>query len=173
MSWPDPTGRRRIARPWAAVALALTAAGCGFSPLYGERGAVADALAQVRIAQIADRTGQQLRNHLLLRLSPRGQPNNPAYVLKVRLVETGRALGVRRDDVATRANLEIDAAYVLERAGDGKALISSSVSSTTSYNILDSEFGTLKAEANARARAVHDLSDALTTRLAVYLRGTR
>lgn len=82
-------------------------------------------------------------------------------------------LGVRREDDATRTNLKIDAAYALARASDGKPLISGGLSTTSSYNILDSEFATLKAEANARARAVLDLSDALTTRLAVYLRGGR
>ena len=170
MSWPDPARRRSAA---AAAALALTAAGCGFAPLYGGRGANSDMLARVRIEPIADRTGQQLRNQLLLRLGPRGQNRNPAYVLKVELTETKRALGVRRDDIATRANLRIDAAYALERADDGKPLSDGKLSSTSSYNILDPKFGTLKAEADARSRTVRDLSEALTTRLAVYLRGAR
>ena len=171
MSWPDPT--RSICIASTALALAVVATGCGFAPRYGERGARTDALAQVRIEQIADRTGQQLRNHLLLRLNPRGEPRNPSHVLKIKLAETRRWLGVRRDDAPTRANLRIQATYALERAGDGAPLARGKLSSTSSYNILDSQFGTLKAVASARSRAVRELSDALITRLALSLRSAR
>lgn len=172
MSWPRTYSSAGALGRALLGGLALSLSACGFAPLYGERGASAEALARVRIAQIADRTGQQLRNHLLARMSPRGQPRRPVYVLKVELAETKHKLSVRRDDVATRANLEIVAKFVLERAEDGRSVASGGVSSTNSYNILESEFGTLKAESNARARAVRELSDALTTRLAVVL-GTR
>ena len=165
MSWPKELGA------WLEIACLVPS--CGFEPIYGKSDAAAEALGQIRIEQIADRTGQQLRNLLLLKMSPRGEPRRPAYVLKIGLVETKRALSVQQDDAATRANLKIEAKYVLRRAVDGKSVFSGGLSSTNSYNILESEFGTLKAEANARARAMHDLSDALTTWLAVYLRSLR
>ena len=165
MSWP----KGLVA--WLTVA--CLAPGCGFEPLYSKGAAVSEARGQIRIEQIADRAGQQLRNHLLLKMNPGGEPRHPAHVLRINLVETKRELSVRQDDVATRANLKIDAKYVLRRTVDGQPVFSGGISSTNSYNILESEFGSLKAEANARARALRDLSDALTTRLAVYLRSTR
>jgi LPS-assembly lipoprotein len=169
---PRPLGRRRLCIAVAALAV-LALAGCGFQPLYGTRGKVPAALAKVRIAQIADRAGQQLRNHLLLRISPDGPPRRPDYVLKVGLSESKRKLSVQQDDVATRVNLKIDADYRLERASDGTKVFTGTVSTTNSYNILESEFGTLKAETTARARGVRELSDSLTARLAVHLGGRR
>lgn len=177
MSWPNP---HRISRALALAlrcgilgGLALGISACGFEPLYGGHGAATETLGQVRIAQISDRAGQQLRNHLLSRMNPRGQPRQPAYILKVNLVESKHKLGVQPDDVATRANLQIEANYVLKAADNGRPVVSGGISSTNSYNILESEFGTLKAEGNARARAVRELSEALTTRLAVFFKAER
>ncbi|MCM0018644.1 MAG: hypothetical protein NBV67_01485, partial [Tagaea sp.] len=71
----------------AALAAAFVLAGCGFEPLHRTtaRGSAADSLAAIRIDPIADRSGQILRNYLLDRLSPRGTPARPDYVLRVRL----------------------------------------------------------------------------------------
>jgi len=80
---------------------------------------------------------------------------------------------VQQDDVATRVNLTIDAAYWLERTSDGTKVFTGAVSTTNSYNILASEIGTMKAETTARARAARELSGSLTARLAVHLGGRR
>ncbi|MCM0018613.1 MAG: hypothetical protein NBV67_01330, partial [Tagaea sp.] len=71
----------------ALVGLPAILAGCGFEPLHRAtaRGSAADSLAAIRIDPIADRSGQILRNYLLDRLSPRGTPARPDYVLRVRL----------------------------------------------------------------------------------------
>ncbi|HPO71060.1 MAG TPA: hypothetical protein PKV53_12255, partial [Anaerohalosphaeraceae bacterium] len=56
------------------VCLALTAlaGGCGFEPLHAPRGAssVPTELATVQIANIADRSGQYLRNYLRDEINP-------------------------------------------------------------------------------------------------------
>ncbi|MCW5774643.1 MAG: hypothetical protein KIT16_23565, partial [Rhodospirillaceae bacterium] len=68
------------------IAAALALGGCGYRPLYGDRGTsdavnVSGELARVKIAGIADRRGQILRNYLLDRMNPAGEPADPRYVL--------------------------------------------------------------------------------------------
>lgn len=168
MWWPDGRG------PAAGLALAaaLAAAGCGFAPLHGGGGAEA-ALARVRIAPIADRPGQALRNQLLVRINPRGQPADPDFVLKVELAETRRDLGLRVDAAATRVALAVRARYALTGAADGRTLARGAVEAAGGYDVLDSAFATLKAEADTRARALRVLADEIAARLALALRARR
>ena len=159
----------RLAAAGLALALAGGSAGCGFEPLYATDGSARDRLARVQIDRIADRAGQQLRNQLLLSFPP-GDPAAPsAWRLRVTLKEDKRELGVRKQDVATRANLTLTARYVLEDAVSDKKVLSGELRSVNSYNILRSPYGTLAAERNARARAVRQLADGLTARLAAWL----
>jgi len=151
-------------------------AGCGFSPLYGKRVAGQDAaeaqLALIRIESIKDRIGQQLHNSLLDRLTPKGRPANPAYVLKAAISESVSGLGVKKSAVATRANLRISVSYSLRAAGEGvtENLTSGSVLAISGYDISNADYTTLVASRNARTRAVREAADDIRTRLAVYFR---
>lgn len=153
----------------AVVLCALT--GCGFHPLYGESTpSNAAALAAIRIEQIADRSGQKLRNMLLDRLTPTGPPSHPAYTLSVKLTETRQELAIRKDERATRANLTVTARFVLRAVRDPRAgLFAGVASSTNSYNVLMSEFATLSAENDARDRALQTLSEEIRLRVAAAL----
>ena len=157
---------------WILVVTACSAAliGCGFRPLHSKNsGASAVVLAEIRVAPIADRIGQQLHNLLLDKLTPLGPPAAPRYVLRVKLNESLQNLAVRKDDVATRANLVLRASFSLVRADSDTTLLTNTAISANSYNILRDEFATLSAENDARARAVRELSDAIRTRVAIYL----
>jgi LPS-assembly lipoprotein len=165
--------RQSVARA-AAVLAVLALAGCGFRPLHGAKsGAAAPNMAEISIVPIADRVGQQLHNLLLDKVTPGGPPARPRYVLKVTLNEARQNLAVRKDEVATRANLVMRAVFSLSRADDGASLMSGSALSANSYNILRSDFGTLSAENDARARAVNELSDQIKSRIGIYLSGQR
>ncbi len=151
--------------------LALAMAGCGFQPLYGrgDNGLSAqDQLASVRIQPMPDRVGQQLHNLLRDRLNPRGQPANPAYSLQVVVSETLEELGIRKDETATRSNLIVAANFVLSDGRSGKELFKGRSRSINSYNILESQFATLFSESDARKRALREISDEISNRLAVY-----
>ena len=144
--------------------------GCGFRPLHSAKsGASAANLAEIRIAPIADRIGQQCRNLLLDKLTPRGPSPAPRYELQVTLTEVRQSLAVQKDTVATRANLIMRAKFKLVRVEDDSVLMTNSAISANSYNILNEEFATLSAENDARVRAVRELSDTIRTRVAVYL----
>lgn len=162
MSWS-----RRI------VCCGLLLAGCGYRPLYGERGAagesVVEELAQVRIEAIPDRIGQQLYNLLRERLNPRGKPAAPKYALKVTLTEQRENLFLEKDETATRANLTLKADFTLTRIEDEEIIIKGLSRSVSSYDILASQFASVVSEEDARLRGARAISDEIKTRVALAL----
>lgn len=154
--------------------IALGVASCGFRSLYGDSGSgsVDGNLASIKINLIADRIGQQLYNDLRDGLNPTGQPARPLYVLQVKLVESIEELAIRKDETATRSNLTLRADYDLVATSDRKVIVSGHSRSTTSYNILSSEFATLAALADARRRGVRVLGNDIRTRLGLYFKST-
>ena len=63
--------------------------------------------------------------------------------------------------------------FVLVRAHDDFSLLSRSAVSINSYNILRSEFASLSAENDARARAVSQISDEIKTQIGIFLDGLK
>ena len=144
---------------------------CGFRPLYGDRltGGAPTELALIKVETIPDRIGQQLHNHLLTALNPRGRPRKPRYILKAQIKESTSSLAVRKSSFATRANLTVKANYNLSPPAGREPLFSATSSITVSYNILDSEYATLIAEKDARARAIREVSEDIRIRLGIFL----
>jgi len=148
--------------------------GCGFRPLYSETATGDGVLAEfagVEISPISDRLGQNVHNHLLDMLNPRGRPARPTYRLKVELQESIQKLAVRRTALATRANLLVGAEFWLVDTSNGKTVTSGTADVVSSYNILDSEFATLSAENNARDRSALLIAQDIRARIGVYFAG--
>jgi LPS-assembly lipoprotein len=147
---------------------ALTA--CGFQPLYAKRGPMGGTagaeLAKIRIANIPDRTGQYLRNALIDRMQPQG-PSEAAYRLEISLLEQQVNLGIQQDATATRGQLRYTGTYVL-RDGQGKELLREGFRASPSFNIIESEFGTILSSEDARERGLKEIADDITSRLAMY-----
>lgn len=175
MSCSDPL-QPRHSGTWPALlllGLGLVLSGCGFQPLYAEGDdglAVTDQLAATRVQPIQDRVGQQLHNLLRDRLNPLGQPAKPLYRLTIQLTERTRSLGIRRDATATRANLTMTAKFTLTDYAGGGVLYRGNAVSVNSYDILELEqqFSTMTSEADARVRALQDISENVRLRLAGY-----
>ena len=152
----------------AAVALPA----CGFKPLYGRSETQAlspvDHMAAIRIAPLADRIGQQMHNLLRDRLNPYGQPRDPVYRLDVAISEARQELGIRKDETATRANLILSASFTLRELESERVLLQGRTSSVNSFNILTNQFATDFSEADARGRALRELSDNIRVRLGIY-----
>ena len=166
---PRRSARRRALALAAAGLSALASAGCGFHPLYGERSRAAPAaLNHVEVELIEGRTGQMLRNQLLSRFHPRGGSGD-RYSLTVKIVETLQDLGIRKDSVATRANLTLAANFAVRSLPDRKLLMANNANSVNSYNILTSDFATLSARADARRRGVRQLADQIEERVSIWL----
>lgn len=131
---------------------------------------MASELSSIKIGLIADRSGQQLRNELLDKLTPYGPPARAKYGLKVTLSEGTSGLAVKKSEIATRANLRVAANFSLTDRASAELLFSGSSFVVASYNILSSEFTTLIAEKDARARAIRGVAEDIQRRLAAYFR---
>ena len=142
--------------------------GCGFQPLYGKNfDAYAPVeFAAIKVKPIPNRIGQKLHNHLLSLLNPGGRPKKLRYVLEATVLESISSLGVQKNAFATRANLTFRVDYQLSPISGGETVLSGNETIIVSYNILDSDFATLIAEKDARARAVRELAQIIRIHLA-------
>jgi LPS-assembly lipoprotein len=173
MSWSEMK-RRDALRGLMGVAAMIAGAplvGCGYRPLYATstRGGVSTEMAAVKIGLIPDRIGQRLRNNLLDRMNPAGEPASPRYRLDVALKEAVQDVGVRKDETSTRANYILSADYRLIDATTGRVLFRASSQRIASYNISRDDFSTISAANAARQRIATDLADEITTRVAIFL----
>jgi len=164
-------GRRRLLLGGLALSLATLLAGCGFEPLYGRHDtdtATSAYLAQVRVAPIADRTGQLLYNKLRDRLNPRGKPAEPRYVLEITVEEHGEDLLLEPNNTTSRTLLELIAHYQLREIQSGATTLKGQSRASISYDILSSQYATISSEQDVRDRATKELSDDISTRLALF-----
>lgn len=138
--------------------------------MYGGTGneSVTTELSDIKIGLIADRSGQQLRNFLLDRLTPDGQPRQPTYSLGIELEQDTTEIAVERTGLPTRANLRVTAFYVLRDAGTLEPLLTGRARVFSSYNLLDADFSTLTSRQDAETRALESIADQIQTRLATY-----
>ena len=148
----------------------LIVSGCGFDPIYGNRGPtrVNDEFSYIGVTSIKDRIGQKLRNSLVHQLQITGPLKKRKYDLNVELEESIQSLAVRKSAFATRANLTVTAKYMLVSAERPKTLLQSSEHATVSYNIYNSKFATLVAHRSAQERAIRSLSKDIVISLAIY-----
>lgn len=159
-----------LLRKFSVVCLVVILAGCGFKPIYGGKsgGALTSDLNTINITPIKDRVGQILRNDLEGKLDPRGSGRKKFFDLRIDLTESKQELAVKKSEIATRANLQLVAKYILVNNKSGKSVTSGSSRSTVGYNILTQNYATLIAEKDARQRAAKELSTDITNRLAAY-----
>lgn len=160
------------------MALMTALAACGFEPMYAERtgtvppgvpagsGVQSDMLG-TRVGTIPDRVGQVVRNHLVDRLNPQGEPQQPVYYLMIRLNEQKEAVLTRSDEFSTATNLRLIADYDI-RDPQGNVLTTGYSRAVTRYNTLLSPYATIAAEQSARERAARELAEDIRVKLAVF-----
>lgn len=165
----------KIAALAAAAAAVLALSGCGYRPVYGEQSAAVAGdgsranLGSVKVLGIADRRGQLLRNYLMDRMTPRGEPAAPRYVLSVTTSEGRRITSTRPDGTGTRADLVINARYALRDAASDLVVFSDRSDATATYNLLTARFASVSSEDEARRRAVELIADQITLQVALFL----
>jgi LPS-assembly lipoprotein len=141
---------------------------CGFSPVYAT--AARPNLANVAVANIPERAGQQLRLALTDRLYGAASPITPSrYLLEVNLTRSTENLSIQRNDVATRARLTLLAAYILRDRTTGEVVTEGRERSFVSYNILSGPYATITAEQSATERGIQEVANMITNRLALAL----
>lgn len=157
----------------ALAGLLLLTGGCGFRPVYGEHSGVGGVdvgtqLSLVEIAPIPDRTGQKLRNQLIDRFYRENRPASPSHRLNVTLQFTESETGIRKNEIATSAQLAITARYTLLDAGTNRTALQGVARSLVSYNLLNAPFATVASQQNAYDRGLSQIATDIQTRLELY-----
>jgi LPS-assembly lipoprotein len=159
-------------KPFAVAAACLTVAACGFQPMYGSAaygGAdVADKMTAVEIANIPERPGQKLRNALVDRMHASGA-TTAAYRLEVRYTAAEQKIAVAKDASAERYQLVFRAPYRLVEKASGKVLLDAVARTNVVYDSLEEQFGLLASRENGYDRAVTEVSEEITLRVAAAL----
>lgn len=153
------------------MVVALGPVGCGFHPMYGrsetaQAGGVSQ-LANVRIGVIEDRMGQQMRNALVQRITPTGEPGAARYSLEVSLVHVFDGLGHQKDAKATIGRFSLSANFVLSDS-DGRAVMTGRSRSIVSYNYLGPRYASIAGERDAEERAISEVAEDVRRQLATY-----
>ncbi|MFO1186869.1 MAG: LPS assembly lipoprotein LptE [Alphaproteobacteria bacterium] len=152
------------------LAACLLLAACGFRPLYGgPTGEIRRLeLSQVAVTPIKTRLGQTLRNTLLDRMTPEGEPTYPQYRLDITLNEYKEGVAIQSDASITRYNYQLTGTYELFDLGAGKVIYQGIARSLAAYNVAESPFATLSAERDVADRTAGDLSDQIEHSLALF-----
>ena len=161
--------RRRALRLGLLGGVAL-AAGCGLRPMYapgGEESSVPE-LALIRVETIPTRAGQILRNDLLDRLTPEGEPATPRYKLRVKVETRSVSLAIQPDASITRFNLLLKVRFELSDVATGEIIYRDKLRSVGSYNAVRSDFATLIAEQDTSRRSAVSASEEIVALLAVF-----
>ncbi len=155
--------------------------GCGFEPLYVEKKTsgdwyydnefdtgIIDEMASVKVELISDRIGQLIRNDLLDKLTPKGQPQQPKYYLKITNIkkqEIDQAL--RNDITATRKKVIYTVSYVLNNH-EHHQLISGNSVAYLGYDILRDPYSTTFAQKKNEKNAAKIIANDISLRLGAY-----
>jgi LPS-assembly lipoprotein len=135
----------------ACLALGLLQlAGCGFSPVYGNGPALANA-GPISVPEIPGRTGHFLRQELVRTLG-RGVPGvSGSGQLEVTLDQGIERLAFAPDQAASRSDYVGSATWEL-RASSGTLLASGGVTERASFNFADAAYADLAAQTAAQER---------------------
>jgi LPS-assembly lipoprotein len=156
MSW------RRVAALLAVAALA----GCGFRPLYGHSSTdprVAPEMASIYVSPIADREGQLLRNAILGRIDPSGQPR---YRLDVKLKTDESQVLLQSDETAAVDDIDYIAEFTLFEGNT--ALTKGSVTRSFSFDYLNQQYSNISARSSIERRAAEEIATQIRDTLATY-----
>ncbi len=156
-------------RPLIALGLPLALTACGFHPLYSKTSAdpnLSDEMAQITVAPMRDRIGQEMHNALIKTITPEGPPEKPRYTLIVgyNLVESQAALST--DETATR---DVERYNIQYRLYEGSTVLTTGTfPEIFSYNFLQEHYANVSAQADIMTRVSDQVALEIHNRLAIY-----
>ncbi len=149
------------------IACAFGLAGCGFRPLYANRGSADGSLdlSAVSVEEQQTRPGQLVRNELLRVMS-----SGPArYSLRFRLEVRNRQKSSLPRTSTSRFDLTLDAKYDLIDATTQKSVDSGRTFSMVSYDVVRQPVADRRAADAAESRAAIEIANDIRLRVAVWL----
>ena len=157
----------KLARPLAGAALALTLAGCGFAPLYGQPGVVSG-LSSIHVTAPQGRAGELIREHLDDVLAHSADAK-PAYQMTLQLYEQRYPRGVRVDNVATRYEYVLTADYTLANLPAGDVAKRGQVRVELTYDSADQPYASIAAQQDAEDRGAEEVARRIQLELAAWM----
>jgi len=159
---------------FAVAALAIALTGCGFKPLYGDRGVmnIGTELANIDVSIDGGDgdVGRLIKYDLLDNLSSSGNaPGNPDYRVDLTTNFHEQDVAIQIDAEVTRSNVIVTVHFRLVDTHSGKVVLTSVARSRTSYNRVTSEFANITASQNAQRRTAKAIADDIKIQIAVYL----
>ena len=152
-----------------ALLPATTLAGCGFQPMYGGPGrATLAEMGTIRVDPPRDRLGQLVRNEIIERMSPRGEPSVVRYRLSYTTRLTEVQLAIQDDDSITRFSLRLTVEVWLLEIASGKVIYRDKTRAVGGYNAVNSEFATLAARDDTTNRVARATAQEIVTLLGVF-----
>lgn len=167
--------KRPLARASLLAILAATLVGCGFRPLYGSRAPQEwdPELAAISVSTIKDRQGQVLALALREQLNPGGQSVAARWRLDTQLYVSRGDLGLQRNATTTGSEVFVSAVFSLTDLQSGKVVYSSSSRANADYDRLVDAYATQVGGDDAQDRALHQVADEMSLRLALFMRQQR
>ena len=165
----------RVTRRSALMLLTAALGGCGFRPLYASRGPHDwdPDLAAIAVSPIRDRPGQILALALRENLNPSGVSVTTRWRLEVLLSISRSDLGIQRNATATSSEITANASYVLMDVKTGARIYTSSSRAVGDFNQLNDAYATQVGADDAQDRALQELAEEITLRMALFVRQQR
>jgi LPS-assembly lipoprotein len=170
-------GSLRPAMVLALITPLMSACGdSGFRPLYGSSAVggvnVEQRLAQVDIATIPGRVGQQLRNEVIYQTTGGGQQAEPTHRLEVAIRESVTSTLVEIDGDARSNVYNLDASFRLVRISDKSVALEGKSYARAGFERFRSIFSNVRAREDAENRAAKTIGEDLKSRIAAFLAST-
>jgi LPS-assembly lipoprotein len=149
--------------------LPVALAACHLAPVYsgGTGGQSQMMLSGIEVAPIADKAGFLVRDRLIERMNPSG---NPALKLEVALNDNIIGFGVRGDNSIIRERRTLRARYRVTDIASGMVLLDTTASADAGIDVVSSEYAVVAAEATALERLSKDIADQIVARVALLAR---
>lgn len=151
----------------ALLAAAAVLSGCGFRPLYAQPSLVAN-LSGVEVVAPQGRTGYLMREHLDDALARR-QGAAPAYRMELQVTEERYPRGIRIDNVATRFEYVLTAAYTLRALPSGSPVKTGRTRVTLTYASADQPYASVMGQQDAQDRAAEEAARRIHLELAAWM----
>lgn len=158
------TKRNALAAIGLTPALGLALAGCGFTPLYGEKGVV-KGMAHIQVEVPQTRTGYLMRERLQddLALKPGASPE---YRLVIDINEARLARGLRPDSTADRYELRLRVSYTLTRVATGEVVLQRTSPVSVTADATAQPYAGIASQQDSEERAASEAAQIMTTEIA-------
>jgi LPS-assembly lipoprotein len=138
-------------------------AGCGFTPLYGDKGLVSG-LSHVQVEVPQTRTGYLMREQLQDDLAVK-RDDKPEYRLVIELNEVRLPRGLRPDATADRYETRVRVNYTLTRIATGEVVLQRNSTVSVVSDAAAQPYAGIASQQDAQERVAWEASQVVRTQI--------